>query len=187
MSRLCALGKGDRGAEHYRHVTVVHEQAIPAVLSREIDLALIERYPGVHAPMPRGVAEFELKEDPMRLAVPESDPADASLVNLARRPWAMELRGSQAREWAEAQCRRSGFEPRVAFETADMVAQCDLVRAGAAVAFLPGLMPPAQMEGLRFLQGSTAHSRSLVLLTRSGAARHPAFAATRDAIAELLR
>lgn len=162
------------------------EQSVPATRAREVDLALIERYPGFDRTIPQGLTEVPVHRDAMHLAVPENSARGVDLASLADSPWAMEERGSQARSWAEAQCRRAGFEPHVVFETPDMVAQCDLVCAGAAVAFVPALIPSAYTAGVRVVRDDAVQARELGLVCREGAEEHPALAAVRDAIIEIL-
>ncbi|HLM64915.1 MAG TPA: LysR family transcriptional regulator [Acidimicrobiales bacterium] len=87
----------------------------------------------------RGLAVTALSEDPIDVVVPADHPAagrDAhDLADLARETWVAGC--DRCRAHLVAQCRMSGFEPRVAFTTDDFVTQQALVAAGLAVAAMP--------------------------------------------------
>ena len=162
-------------------ITFAHvhaEEALPALLARDYDLVLHETYPGDPAtPMP-GVLSEPLADDPLLLATPDGT-ADAGLDALADACWAMEPVGTRARRWALAHCRSSGFEPRVAFESADVLLHARLLEAGQAVAFLPRLAivddPPYQVR-------PTGHARRIWIARRSGSDASPALTAARTAL-----
>ncbi|MFI6319843.1 LysR substrate-binding domain-containing protein [Nonomuraea sp. NPDC050556] len=154
------------------------ETSLPALLARDVDLAITEEYPGHPAFQHPGLERHELHEDPIRLA------ADAPLHELSDRPWIMEPAGSAARLWAVGLCRTAGFEPDVLFDSADLLVHVRFAEEGHAVALLPDLVwhgrtPTVALRGL-------GASRALYVSSRSGAARHPAVQACRTALREAI-
>ncbi|MEV0585234.1 LysR family transcriptional regulator [Nonomuraea sp. NPDC050310] len=158
------------------------EQALPALLARDFDLAVGEEYPGLPDARPAGLAREDLLDDPIHLATPPAHRGGA-LRDLAGQVWAMEPEGTAARQWATARCRAAGFEPDVRFETADLLLHVRLVEQGLAAAFLPDLVwngrPPT--VPLRPLPGGEG-VRRLFTVVRRGRSGHPAVRACREAL-----
>lgn len=152
--------------------------AIPGLVAREFDVVLSERYPGEPATPRAGVLTDELARDALRLAVPDSWPGEA-LSDLADAPWIMEHVGTNARAWSDAMCRGAGFEPRVAFETADVLLHAQLIDRGLAAGFLPDLVA-ARAGGIRL--HDTGRSRTIESSVRAGSETSPAIAAVRAAL-----
>ena len=143
------------------------DAAIPTLLAREIDAAIIEQYPSFPGPQPQELHRTVIARDPMLLVFPEGGPEPVGdLDHLSEMPWALEPAGSAVREWAEALCRKSGFEPIVAYETSDVLSQIELVRAGLAAAFIPSLMPERFREGVPVTR-IPGQDRTIELVTRS--------------------
>lgn len=145
-----------------------------------------QTFPG-HARSARA-SEFEhhlLCEDAMRLAT--LAPV-VSLADLVEHPWVMEPAGTPARAWATASCHAAGFEPDVAYVSADMLVHARLVEQGHAVAFLPDMLWFDRAPGL-ILDGSASHTRTVLATVRAGAGEHPLIqtflTAIRHAIGEL--
>lgn len=154
------------------------EAAIPALVAREVDVVLSERYPGQDAPPPRAVLTRTLMADPLRLAVPERWPA-RTLADLADAPWVMEHAGAFARSWAVPVCRTAGFEPDVRFTSADVYLHAELVAQGRAAAFLPRL-GPRPGEDVRFV--ATGAARLVTVSRRDGSEGNPAIDAVDAAL-----
>lgn len=161
-------------------VTFAHlraEEALPALLARDFDLVLCETYPGDSpAPVP-GVTSEPLHTDPLLLAIPAGSPA-TELAHLADAEWAVEPAGTAARQWALAHCRSAGFEPRVAFESTDVLLHARLVERGLAAAFLPRLIGGDSQARLV----PTGQSRTILLARRTGSESAPATSAVREAL-----
>ena len=162
------------------------DTSLPGLLTRDFDLVIDETYPG-HARHARA-SEYEhhpVCEDAMRLATPMPV---ATLAELAEHPWVMEPVGTPARAWATAVCHAAGFEPDVAYVSADMLVHARMVEQGHAAAFLPDML---WFDGApRFaLNGTSVHTRSVLATVRAGSGEHPltqAFlSAIRYAIGEL--
>ncbi|WSK02167.1 LysR family transcriptional regulator (plasmid) [Streptomyces sp. NBC_01320] len=162
------------------------DTSLPGLLTRDFDLVIDETFAG-HA-RPARASEFEhhlLCEDAMRLTTPAPV---ASLVDLAEHPWVMEPAGTPARAWATAICHAAGFEPDVAYVSADMLVHARLVEQGHAVAFLPDMLWFDRAPDL-ILDGSAGHTRTVLATVRAGAGEHPLIqtflTAIRHALGEL--
>ncbi|WP_369191730.1 LysR family transcriptional regulator [Streptomyces sp. R08] len=161
--------------EHHPRVRVEATQAepdtsLPGLLTRDFDLVIDETFPG--HPRPARASEVEhhpLYEDAMRLATPQ--PVE-SVAELAGHPWVMEPAGTPARAWATAVCHAAGFEPDVAYVSADMLAHARLVEQGHAVAFLPDMLWYDRTPRLA-LDTSAVHVRTVLATVRAGAGEHP--------------
>ncbi|WP_018654132.1 LysR substrate-binding domain-containing protein [Actinomadura flavalba] len=155
------------------------EAALPALLARDVDVAVTEEYPGTPPPRPGGVEYAELCRDAIRLAHPPGADPSATLAATADRPWVMEPRGSAARAWATALCREAGFEPDVRFESPDLLLHLRLVEEGHATALLPDLLwtgpPPVPLTDVR-------RERVLSTAHRRGGGAHPAVRAFHAAV-----
>ncbi|UOQ56982.1 LysR family transcriptional regulator [Leucobacter allii] len=159
------------------------ERSIPALRAREIDIAIIERYPRHRgAPLPE-LRETPLGDDAMLVAAPASWGAAGELARLADRPWVLEAQGSPARAWAESLCHEAGFAPRIAHETSDVVVQCALGASGAAAALIPALTPEALRGGAHCVPLAPVRTRAILAVTRRSAAERPAVRAVLAALA----
>lgn len=156
------------------------EAALPALMARDYDLVLHETYPGEPAVPLNGVTNVPILTDPLVLAVPVGSAAELAAV--AEAPWAIEPAGTPARRWAVAHCRAAGFEPRIVFESTDVLLHARLVARGLAVALLPMLAvgddPPHEVR-------ETGLSRTIHLAWRTGSETAPAIAATRSALRDV--
>ncbi len=149
------------------------ERSLPALRAREIDVAIVERYPGQSGAPASDLLEQPLADDGMLIAMPPHWEHRADLADLAERPWVFEAPGSPARAWAESMCHEAGFSPRIAHETSDVVVQCALAASGAAAALIPELTPPALRGGAHCVPLPREFSRRLFAVTRRSAAEHP--------------
>ncbi|MDQ1018729.1 LysR family transcriptional regulator [Streptomyces afghaniensis] len=145
------------------------DTALAALLARDCDVVIDEVFPGRPQARATEVEHQLLARDLMRLATP----GPAELAELAGRPWAMEPAGTPAREWTTAVCQEAGFEPDVAFETADMLVHAELVAAGHAAAFLPDLLWHDRRPPVALYHLAARHHRDILVTVRSGAAGHP--------------
>lgn len=149
-----------------RCVQAEPDRAITALRSREIDVAVIERFAGQSSAPHADLVETLLGEDEMLLALPAGADPVRELSQLAATPWVFEERGGPERVWAEAMCHAAGFVPQVAHETSDVVMRCSLVAAGEAATFVPALTPEALRLGVECVTVSDGQSRELFAVTR---------------------
>jgi DNA-binding transcriptional LysR family regulator len=158
------------------------ETALPAVVARELDLTLLEEYPGHPQPRLPELAYRHLATDPLHLAQPSACAA-RRLGDLARHPWIMEPAGTAARQWATTVCRSADFEPDVRYETSDMFLHARLVQTGHAIALLPSLLTTTSaVQGLHLSELPGSPARVIYTVTRRGASRHPALDALHKAL-----
>ena len=160
------------------------EVALPALLARDFDLVVLEDYPGFPRPAMEGAEVSGVGLDRMWLITPAGSD-NLPLDQLREQDWVMEAEGTQARQWAESMCRSAGFEPRVCFESSDVLAHVKLVGAGLAVALVPGLALSAVGSSdvqAHPLPGEPARRISVAL--RRGGGHAPAVSAVREAVAE---
>ncbi|MFF8659068.1 LysR substrate-binding domain-containing protein [Streptomyces huasconensis] len=174
------------------HVTQAEpETALPALLARDFDLVVAEEYPGEPNARLAELHQEDLRQDPLRLALPalpdEAAPrtggARSALLACAERPWVMEPPGSAARRWATTLCRTAGFEPDVRFDSTDLLLHLRLVEQGHAVAILPDLVWGGREPSVRLVplpRGRRA--RRLFTAVRTGRTTHPAILACRRAL-----
>ncbi|MFI0819901.1 LysR family transcriptional regulator [Streptomyces sp. NPDC021098] len=148
------------------------DTALPALLARDVDLVIDETFPG-HARPPRTteLSHHALGEDAMRPAV--RDTAVRALPELAHHPWAMEPVGTPARQWTVSVCHAAGFEPDVAFESADMLVHARLAAQGHAVAFLPDLLWYDRAPDVTLLAPEPTYRRTIRATVRASGDDHP--------------
>ncbi|MEG9250297.1 LysR family transcriptional regulator [Arthrobacter sp. Soc17.1.1.1] len=173
-------------AEHPNlQVCVAHisaELAVPALLARDFDIVLQEEYPAHPRPAVEGAEITTIGMDPLLLLTP-ADERSARLEDLTDRHWVMEPQGTQARSWAEAQCRGAGFEPRIAYESSDVLLHVRLVAAGLAVGLVPGLaLAASDARSVRAHPLQNEPARRIVTAVRRGGGHAPAIAAVRQQV-----
>jgi DNA-binding transcriptional LysR family regulator len=148
-----------------------------------VDAVVTDTYPGTQLAPAGGVHASVIGRDPVRGYLPDGD-VDGSFGRLQSVPWVMEPRGTASTQWALRVCRELGFEPLIAHESSDVLFHLRLVEAGLAAAFLPDLVVREAGSALvpsRLLPAD--QHRGILLLTRTGAERHPALTAIRDTVA----
>jgi DNA-binding transcriptional LysR family regulator len=141
-----------RFAEHYPAVELSMtlmdpEDSVPALRAGDVDLAIT-----VAAGKPgdregEGVTHAHLLEDPLYLVLPEHHPLarkrGVRLADLADEPWIGGEPNCECTRMITNACMRSGFDPRIAFETDDYSAVQGFVAAGVGVSLVAelGLRP----------------------------------------------
>jgi molybdate transport repressor ModE-like protein len=156
------------------------EQAVPQLVARQVDAVVTDTFPGTRLSPAGGIHAAAIGRDAVRGYVP----AGMTDRPFERIPWVMEPPQAASTQWALRVCRESGFEPRIAHESSDMLFHLRMVEAGLAAAFLPDLVVREAGSALvpSPLLPSNLH-RDILMLTRLGAEAHPALNAVRDAIA----
>ena len=117
------------------------------VTSRDLDLLITHRYPGV-PPVPHpGLHREKLLTDPLRLLLPAKHPLSApgrtqhiALAELADEDWISGGPGVPNRTCLHTLASQIGLEPHVAYETADYQVTLALVAAGLGIALVPASM-----------------------------------------------
>jgi DNA-binding transcriptional LysR family regulator len=158
------------------------DDALSGLLIRDYDAVITESYPQWPVIYPPGVHPIVILEEQLRVAsAPSETPrTTGDLRSFRERRWAMEPKGTPAREWASNFCRTAGFLPNLALESADMVAQAHFAARGDLVAFLPDLLWLFLDLDVTLTDVGSEARRELHLVVRDGAESDPAIAAFRD-------
>lgn len=154
--------------------------ALPALLDRDLHLLVTEQFPGHPFAVPPEIIRFPVVDDPLYLARPQPD-TSLDLAEARDDAWVMEPEGSVGRRWAIARCRDAGFEPDIRFEASNLSIHVQLVRAGHASAFLPGLLWRTHQRPSSLVE-LPGEQRSISIALRAGNERHPAIKAVSRAI-----
>lgn len=159
------------------------EQGLLLLSSRRVDVVVVDSYPGTSALVPEGLHADLLTDDPVGAYLPP-EANGATLEGLKRLRWIVEPSGSEAHAWVRRVCHEHGFEPDIAYESADLLFHLRMVQAGLAAAFLPDLLVRGERARLQPSPLLGTHQRRQIsLYCRAGAERRPAVIACRDAFA----
>jgi molybdate transport repressor ModE-like protein len=170
-------------------VTVAEpESTIRDLIASDLDLALVDVYDGVPVPMPEYLVATDLCTEPLVLVSPVGhfrQRDDVGLSDLAPENWVMPPRSAACGQAVRVACRAAGFEPRVSWETDDMLLLVRAVAAGHGIAVLPRLAVADSVASVDLrLLNSPPMNRRLLVLTRSSGADRPVVQAV---IAELTK
>jgi DNA-binding transcriptional LysR family regulator len=158
--------------------------SIAALLSADLDLAVVDVYDGVPLALSDYLVVTELLVEPLVvLGAPGSFAGKGtSLPQLANRRWVMPPETAACGQAVRFACRAEGFEPDVRWETDDMLLLASVVAAGHGVAVLPNLAVAAGFSlDVRPLARPRLNRR-LVALTRTGALGRAVVSASLDAL-----
>lgn len=182
---IATLGR-QHPALDVRYRQVEPEVGLMLLSSRRVDVLVADSYPGTSENVPDDLHADLLIDDPIR-AYPPFGADDGTLEGLKRLRWIVEPSGSEAHAWVRRVCHQHGFEPDIAYESADLLFHLRMVEAGVAAAFLPDLLmrgEGAQLEPSALLD--THQCRQIWLICRAGAERRPSVIACRDAFMHYL-
>jgi DNA-binding transcriptional LysR family regulator len=114
------------------------------VTSRDLDLLITHRYPGVPSVPYPGLHRERLLTDPLRLVLPTSHPLSTpsptrhiALTELADEDWISGGHGVPNRTCLHTLANQIGLKPHVAYETADYQVTLALLGAGLGIALVP--------------------------------------------------
>jgi molybdate transport repressor ModE-like protein len=169
--------------------------SIAGIVNGDFDLAVIDRYDGVPLAVPEYLSATELIVEPLVLVTSAADDcgasADAShtsalpvsLRALAGRDWVMPPESAACGRAVRFACRAAGFEPRVRWETDDMLLLMRAVAAGHGVTVLPRLAVTDSVADVvvRSLE-LPLMTRHLIALTRSSSSERPVVSAVLAAL-----
>lgn len=188
----------DDVARHHPGVDVVFRlgepaETLPALPGAEVDVALVESYPGATlAPVP-GVTTLPLLEDPLWLALSPGrlaalDTDQDPVAQLSGAGWAVEPEGTAPHAWLVELCRRRGFDPHPVCVSEDLAVQLAFVASGHAVAVLPGLtLASAPPEVVTLPLGDPAPSRTVTAAWRENAGNRRAARAVLESLQRVAR
>lgn len=154
-----------------------------------IDLAVVDRYAAAPIPLGDDLDARPLLVEPLLAVLPAGHPALAGdrvdLAALAGDDWIVAPDEVSCGAAVRSACRAAGFEPRVRWQTDDLLLHLEHVAAGHGVALLPrlGVRTGVAAVEVRPL-AAPAVTRELLAVTRSVAVARPAVAAVLAALTE---
>ena len=153
--------------------------AIPALRTGELDVALVVEPNGITEEPGTGSTALDLLDDPMYVALPLDHELTrkvrVKLKDLAGEQWINPPLAYPCSGFVTRACAAAGFEPHVTFETDDYLAVQGLVAAGVGIALIPDLALTTVRDDIVIRSlGSQAPVRHVVAITpeRLPLARH---------------
>ena len=135
---ICELRAAHPGIE--LSVTAAEpDRALGLLLAGDVDLAVVDEYDYVPLALPDFVVSRELCSEPLVAVVPPgwTGRRRPMLADLADADWVMPPVDAACGLAVRTACRAHGFEPRVGWETDDMLLLVRAVAAGHGIAVLP--------------------------------------------------
>ncbi len=161
-------------------------RSLAQLLSDDADVAVVDEYDYVPVPLPESLVGRELLVEPLVVVAPHGRwDGPLALADLADEDWVMPPEAAACGHAVRSACRAAGFEPRVRWETDDLLLLARHVAAGHGVAVLPRLavvddVAPVAVHDLR----EPRLTRRLTAATRASAAARPVVRTVLDALAE---
>jgi DNA-binding transcriptional LysR family regulator len=159
--------------------------ALDLLLAGDVDIAVVDEYDYVPLALPDHLEARELRaEDLVVIGPPGTLPRRVTLTSLAEADWVMPPDAAACGRAVRSACRAGGFEPRVRWETDDLLLLVRAVAAGHGVSVLPRLavFGEAGDVDVRPLRAPTLRRR-ITAVTRSRASVRPVVEAVLGAIA----
>ncbi len=164
------------------------ERGIGLLLRDDVDVAVVDEYDYVPLALPESASVRELGAEALVLVRTSGRRGPARLAALADADWVMPPEDAACGRAVRAACRTVGFEPRVRWETDDMLLLARAVADGHGVAVLPRRSVPTdtgavQVSALR----DPAMARRLLAVARPSVAARPAVVAVLTALERAAR
>jgi DNA-binding transcriptional LysR family regulator len=167
------------------------ENALPALATGTIDLALVADYDLLPSIAPVGASLELLLEEPMRLVLPErlAPPAGERVVlaDLANERWIAASAGTSCNLFVHRACHQAGFDPQVWGLSGDYGVIITLVAAGAGVALIPSIASAWLPEGVVLADLEERAVRRIHIATRAGSQDHPGVRAVVEELRDAAR
>lgn len=159
-------------------------RALERLLAGDADLAVVDEYDHVPLALPDYVQTRELCREPLVAVLPPGHGGRRrpALADLARSDWVMPPADAACGQAVRTACRAVGFEPRVRWETDDMLLLVRAVAAGHGVSVLPRLAIPGGDVDVRTLRDPVLRRR-LSAVARGSALARPVVATVVEALA----
>lgn len=165
---------------------ITDEEGPDAVHRDQVDMAIVSRYGNAQDTARRGLREWVLGHDPLRLCVPPdhtlAEAPACVLTRLASETWVMSPDTSLGR-LVRGMCTTAGFQPRVGSTVHDVGTALSLVGIGWGITIAPELTPatsPTRVVRLPIAGIDTL--RYTVIIVRDGEHQSPRMAATIAAV-----
>ncbi len=172
------------------------ERGMGLLLSGDVDLAVVDEYDFVPLALPEAAVVRKLDTEALVIVRPVRDAQRGrSLSDLAGADWIMPPEAAACGRAVRAACRTAGFEPRVRWETDDLLLLVRAVADGHGVAVLPrrsvawaGAAQCADTAAIRLdvLRTPPLHRR-LHAVARASVAGRPAVEAVTGALTSAVR
>lgn len=153
-----------------RLVGTTPDDVLTAIFARQINLALVLRYPHIEPPLPATVASRTLFDEQFVALVPaelEEAVRAQGLAALSAQPWIVGAANLSCTQTVLAACRDAGFTPDVRHQDAGYQAAATLVAAGLGVAVVPELSVIALPPHIKMVPCGVP-SRRVTLVYRRG-------------------
>jgi molybdate transport repressor ModE-like protein len=164
--------------------------ALRLLLAGDVDLAVVDEYDFVPLALPDFVETRELCDEPLVVVTQAgwAGPRRPTLSQLAGTDWVMPPDDAACGLAVRTACRAAGFEPRVRWESDDMLVLARAVAAGHGVAVLPrrSVADDAAEVDVRPLREPRIRRR-LLSAARASALARPVVAAVNDSLAAAAR
>ena len=164
--------------------------ALDLLVAGDVDLAVVDEYDYVPLALPDFVVARELCAEPLVVVVPatRNGRRGTALAELADADWVMPPEEAACGLAVRTACRAAGFEPRVRWETDDMLLLARAVADGHGVAVLPLRSVAAAVEGIHVRPlREPPLNRRLYAVARASALSRPVVATVIDSFAAAVR
>ena len=159
-------------------------RSIDQLLNGDFDIAVVDVYDGVPVPVPDYLLATDLCTEPLVvISAVGALPGHGALTlsELSGASWVMPPLDAACGQAVRFACRAEGFEPRVRWETDDMLLLVRAVAAGHGIAVLPRLAVADNVAEIEIRPlAEPSMSRRLLALTRSSSQDRPIIRAALD-------
>lgn len=178
---LSALRSGHPDLRVRTH-EVEPEGGISGVIRGDYDLAVVLDWSNKRLPVPGGLAQARLLDDPPDIAMPVGHPladrAEVDLEDFADDDWVSWPEGEFCHEWLTFTLRSRGIEPRIPHLAGEHHTQLALIAAGFGVCVTPRLGRGPVPEGVALVPVRQRVLRHIYAVWRTDADRRPSIRAT---------
>ncbi|MFJ3673198.1 LysR family transcriptional regulator [Streptomyces sp. NPDC090106] len=182
---LAALRR-DHPALRLRSRELEPEQGVDAVLRGDADLAVVLDWYNKPLPMPEGLAQAPILDDPVEIAMPHGHPLagrdEVDLDDFAEDEWVAWPEGEFCHEWLLYTLRTKGIEPVIAHRAEEHHTQLALVAAGLGVCVAPRLGRDPMPAGVRAVPVRDRVHRYVYAVWRADGDRRPSIRAAVEAL-----
>lgn len=164
-------------------------QSLALLHAGDVDMAVVDEYEAAPFAVPDQFQADDLCSEDLVVVAPQGilPAGSVRLADLAELDWVMPPTEAACGAAVRAACRREGFEPRVRWETDDMLLLERAVAAGHGVAVLPRLAVAAAAQvDVREL-AEPRIQRTLRTLVRTGSYDRPVVSVVRGALMDASR
>lgn len=164
-------------------------ESLAAIDAGTVDLALIDVYDHVPLALPSNlVVEEVLTESLVLISAVDTDlPVRPNLHALRDAEWVLPPATAACGAATRYACRSVGFEPRVAWETDDLLLLVAVVSRGAGVSLLPRRAVVESVAPVEMRRLEPSLKRRLLLVARQSTAQRPIVRACLDAVHQVGR